>query len=528
MRDPQGRQELTSRREEILAVLAVAVGFAWRVWLSNVTFLNTDEAWHFSVANQNSLGAAYRASLTLAHPPLLTFILYFWKHLGMSEVMLRLPGVVAGSIFCWILYKWLRLLFTRAVAWIGLLLAAFLPPMVELSAELRQYTLMLMFAVMAAYFLERALARDSPTMVAISSLSLYLAMLSHYSAFLFAAALGIYAFARMIARRSAWPVMAAWIAGQVVGVGVAGFLYKTHVAKLGSVYPVAQPLERFGDFYLSEWYFHAGRDRLVPFLVRGTFGVFRFIFGHTGVGQIAAVLFFGGIGVLLWRRREDGRVSPKLAGWLLLTPFLLNWIAVYAGLYPYGRTRQCMFLSVFALAGVSVALAAMVRERILPAIAIAMAVVAFCHLFGKLQGRDMLPLAEQRRANMEQAMQFVRAKVAAQDVILTDRATSFQLQYYLCHDGPVEIEAEEQGFESFACNSPRVFFTGANAGALTPDAVATFSQSPFRDDSRVWIVEGGWAAGLGDALKRTPELSPSEDHLFGRYVEVIEVPESSF
>ena len=521
MRDPQPRHVRTSRREEILALLTVTGGFFCRFWLAQATFLNTDEAWHFSVANQASLGAAYRASLTLAHPPLLTFILYFWKHFGMSEVMLRLPGVIAGSIFCWIFYKWLRLLFTPAVAWIGLLLATFLPPMIELSAELRQYSPMLMFAMMAAYFLECALAQDSVTMMAISSLSLYLAMLSHYSAFLFAAALGIYAIARMVVRRPPGPVMAAWIGGQLVGVGLAGFLYETHVAKLGSVYPVAQPLERFGDFYLSDWYFHAGRDRLLPFLVRGTFGVFRFIFGHTGVGQIAAIVFLAGIVLLLSRRKEEEGISPKLAALLLASPFLLNWIAVFAGLYPYGRTRQCMFLSVFALAGVSVALAAFVRDRVVPAIVIAILLAAFCHLFGKLQGRDMLPLAEQRREHMEQAMQFIREKVSTHDEILTDRATSFQLQYYLCHDGPVEIEAEEQGFESFACNGMRIFFTGANAGALTPESVETFSQSPFRDDSRVWVVEGGWATGLGDALKRDPDLSLGEDHSFGRFLEIV-------
>src|SRR5271169_6715408 len=297
-----GHERLTARVPQcpdLIAAVLMGLGFCWRVWLAQATFFNTDEAWHYSVANQDSLLAAYKASLTLAHPPLMVFVLYFWRHLGTSDVMLRLPGVLAGTIFCWVFYKWLTVLFGRTAGWCGLIFAAFLPPMIVLSAELRQYSWMLMFAVSAAYSLERALDRNSARMMLLSSVCLYLAMLSHYSAFLFAAGLGIYAILRMFSRRPSASVMACWVAGQAIGVGLAAILYVTHIAKLSAVYPVAQPLERFGDFYLSDWYFHAGRDRLLPFLYRGTFGVFRFVFGQTGIGQIAEVLFVAAIIALL-------------------------------------------------------------------------------------------------------------------------------------------------------------------------------------------------------------------------------------
>jgi len=60
-----------------MAAALVVLGFCYRLWLAHATFFNTDEAWHFSVANQDSLLAVYKASLTLAHPPLLVVILYF-------------------------------------------------------------------------------------------------------------------------------------------------------------------------------------------------------------------------------------------------------------------------------------------------------------------------------------------------------------------------------------------------------------------------------------------------------------------
>ena len=288
------------KHSDLVAASLVLIGFLWRLWQARATFLNTDEAWHFAVSNQNSLSAAYRASLTLAHPPLMVFILYFWKGLGTSNLMLRLPGVLAGSVFCWVFYKWLARVAGHTNARVSLVLACFLPPMIVLSAELRQYSLMLVFAVVAAYFFEVAVAENSVTAMSVSCAGLYLAMLSHYSAFLFAAALGIYAIARMWVQRPRMTVVSSWILGQAVGLGIAGALYSTHISKLSAVYPVALPIRRFGDFYLSDWYFHAGRDRLLPFLYRGTCGVFRFILGQTGIGQVAAVLFLAGLLILLF------------------------------------------------------------------------------------------------------------------------------------------------------------------------------------------------------------------------------------
>lgn len=311
------------------------VGFLCRAWLSHATFFNPDEAWHLSVANQDSLRHAYQASLSLFHPPLLILVLYYWRALGASDLVLRLPCVIAGAVFCWLYYKWLKSVFGQTVAWVGFLLVTFLPTMIGISADLRQYSLMLMFSAGGAYLLERAFARNSPGEMLLSSVSLLLAMLSHYSGFLFAASLGTYAIIRIFARRPPPGVVFAWSAGQVAALGPGWFLYSTHIAKLAAVNPGARHLRHIADWYLPQFYYHPGHDHLLPFLFRGTFGIFRFAFAWVIMGHAATLLFAAGV-VLLLRGQSPSPVLrlSRLTG-VLFVAFRFE---------RYGRRRRSLSL----------------------------------------------------------------------------------------------------------------------------------------------------------------------------------------
>lgn len=508
----------------------MSVGFIWRLWLAQATFFNTDEAWHYSLANQSSLAAAYKASLTISHPPLLILVLYYWRHLGTSNLWLRLPSVLAGTALCWAFYKWISRVFGQDVGWVGLILMTFLPPMIALSADLRQYTLMMVFAVCSAYLLEDALARNSIGRMVGSCLCLYMALLSHYSGFLFAAALGIYCIARMIREHPRAAVVATWSVGQVVGIGLGFLLYVTQISKLGRVYAGAQPLNNYANWYLSDWYFHPGRERLLPFLFRGTLGVFRFTFGQTAIGQIAALLFVIGLVLLVRRQASTTRNGSRASAILLLAPFILSWIAVRVGLYPFGRTRQCVFLALFVIAGVSVALVRISGERIALASFLAIGMLFVCHIRGTLQGRDMLPVSEQRHEHMDEMLKFLRSSVKSSDLILTDKATSFQLAHYLCEQRPVAVQPFGPELETFRCSSFRVVSTGPNAGALTADSLAPWwaeARTGLNPAGNVWVVQGGWSSGLGEALRgHSAEFSGIVTHSFGRYLQVFEMPTS--
>jgi hypothetical protein len=361
----------------------------------------------------------------------------------------------------------------------------------------------------------------------LSSGCLLLAMLSHYSAFLFAASIGVYAILRMFRQRVSSAAIAAWIAGQSVGIGLAGILYVTHIARLPISSARAQPAHSYADWYLPQFYYHAGHDRLLPFLFRGTFGIFRFVFAWAIIGHIATLLFVAGV-VLLMRHKlpTAGRAPAYLMGLLLLLPFALNWAAVAAGLYPYGRTRQCVFLAIFAVAGVSVVLARIAKERIGPALALTTGILVLCHSFGTPPGRDMLPIADQRHEQMDQALAFIRREVSAGDAIYLNKSTEFQLAHYLCDQKPVVFDHSVAGFESFQCQGLRVVSTFPNDDAIL---LETFPSKwhemahayGLNPGSKVWVVQGGWTRGFAESLRaRFPELPELEPHSFGQYLEI--------
>src|SRR4051812_32101166 len=113
-----------------------------------------------------------------------------------------MPLILGGNLFCLLAYRRLRMVFQGTVGWIAFTFIVFLPSSIDLSTEVRQYALLLAFAMGSAYFLERALQENSALAMLASGGFLWLAILSHFSAFLFAGVLGVYAILRMVENRT--------------------------------------------------------------------------------------------------------------------------------------------------------------------------------------------------------------------------------------------------------------------------------------------------------------------------------------
>jgi Dolichyl-phosphate-mannose-protein mannosyltransferase len=520
---PHGPQGVDSHPDRTAAVIVVA-GFFFRLWLAHATFFNADEAWHYATALQSSLRETWHASLGLYHPPLLIFVLYFWHKLGNSDLMLRLPCVISGSLFCWFYYKWLKLVVGYQAALVGVLLVSLLPTMVGVSADLRQYPLMLMFVGGAAFFLELAIQTQSVARMLLSGGFLLLGMVSHYSGFLAAAALGIYVLGLLVYRSLSGKLLLAWIPAQLAGIALAWFFYSVQIKKL-ALARGNESARLMANWYLPQFYYHPGHDHLVPFLIKGTFGIFRFTFAWVVIGHVATLLFFAGLVVLLRRGTRESRLTALL----LFAPFLVNWAAAALGVYPFGRTRHSIFVAVFGLAGVSVATVEICKRKTNLMVGATVAVILLCQVFGTQPWLDMLPLADRRYELIDQAMQVLRSQVSVDDVVYLDKATEYQVRRYLCPPEPLTPDRSISGFESFQCGSVRVVSSYPNDDAVL---AATFPEKwqqmarlfGLPPGSRVWVVEGGWISGFAEMLQaRYADLPILEVHRFGRYFEIFEL-----
>ncbi len=497
---------LVSRlRSNAGAAVVVLLGGLARLWTASGTFLNPDEALHFRLANQPSLADAYRASLTASHPPLLTFILYFWRGMGTSELWLRMPSVLAGVAFCWLFYKWLANVADALPGFIGLLLVAFLPPIVTLGAEIRQYSLLLAFLAGAAFFLDEAFKKSSVARMWAFSLCLYLAMLSHYSAFLFAAAIGLYALSRILREFPPAKLVTAWGIGQAGGLALAVFFYKTHISKLGAGQSRTALEGWMSEFFLRRSYFDPAHDHYLTFLIGHTFGVFQYFFGQLAAGDVMGVFFAAGVVLLLAKGSSEDRPSSRRLGVLLLLAFAVACAASVAHAYPYGGTRHMAFLIIPAIAGVSVAIARLAAGKWPRGIGVTALIVIACVAFGKPRPPRM-DRADQSRDRMAAAISFIQRNVAPTDLIFTDYQSDLILGHYLCQQHPISFEAAQPSFEQFTCARHRIIsrdykgwiFWADNFPQEWQRFLKAYKPSPGES---IWIVQAGWGVALPEDLR---------------------------
>jgi hypothetical protein len=504
------------------AYFLFGLGFLVRIWHASGTFLNSDEVMHFAAANQATWLQTYRVSLAISHPPLLIFVEHIWRHLGTSELMLRMPSILAGMAFCWFTFRWAETLFEKSVAWTIFAFVLFLPSTIELSTEIRQYALFLAFAMGSAYLLEQALAENSAGAMLLSALSLWLAIGSHFSAFLFAAALGIYAMWRIWTGRPSAAVISSWIAGQLVALGLCAFLYFTQIRHLSEYFGGQDATQGWmGNAYLSHSYYVPGKANPLIFIVGRTIGVFQYIFRQLAVGDLAFIFFIAGL-VLIFRRRPfSSRVSSHQLGTFLLLPFAINCGAALVRAYPYGGTRHSSMLIPFGLAAVSIALAQLINRRALTGIASALLISLVCNISTAKELPYVAPDA-QRSSHMQAAMAFIH-QIPASEPIFADVQTNLLLGHYLCNQRPVVSDRSIAGFVSYECGGHRVIasttkyiFTARSFYNQWQEMVAKYHMQP---GSKIWVAQMGWYTYVEFELENFPQFH-IVPHDFGPQIQI--------
>jgi Dolichyl-phosphate-mannose-protein mannosyltransferase len=498
-------REFRSRLDTLLPLFVLVVGFGARLIQAKEHFLNPDEALHYLSASQPSVDIAYKAALTNAHPPLLILVLYYWRSFGQSELMLRMPSVLAGTACCWLAYLWLKEVTDRSTAFMGLLLFSFAPSLIGLSAEVRQYALLLFFMAGCLYLSERAIRENSRPLMVLFSLCLYGALLTHYSSLLFAFTMGIYMLLRLYPYGKRPGLFAVWVCGQAGALALVSYFLVTHVAHLKAT---GIPQE-IAETWLRKSIFHPGDHNVAVFASAQTLRVFTYLFSHGLVGTLALLAFLAGMVssmVSLLRRKtpwnKEGP-TPRVLALLFSLPFVANCSAAIAGLYPYGGTRHNVFLAPFAVGGAAIGLATWIPARPWAKSLALVIALALCNFFPAPP-----PLIKARNHSvvlMKNAVDYLRHSAPPGSVLLADYQSGLLLGYYACGHGIVEVFPPLQSFAKADCGPYTVITAGTQEWRFNADdlpgqlanVAETYGLAP---GTKVWLFDAGWITDLAPAL----------------------------
>jgi uncharacterized membrane protein len=503
--------------EKSLPLLILALAAGARLIPAKAFFLNPDEALHFLAASQTSLSSTYRAALTNAHPPLLILILHYWKMLGQSEFMLRMPSVLAGVAGCWLFYLWLGEIRDRSVALTGLVLMSFAPSLIALSAEVRQYALLVFFVAACLLLSERAIRNNSGPYMALFSLSLYGALLTHYSSLLFALSIGIYVLIRLVRMPDRRAGLAVWALGQAGAIALITYFLSTHVRHLKAT---GIPQE-IAETWLRKSIFHPGEQKLIAFVPVQTLRVFTYLFSHGLVGTIFLLAFLVGIVVLLRTAASPvrERPSPKELAVLFILPFLANCAAAITGIYPYGGTRHSVVLAPFAIAGAAIGLATISTtlntktgatrstlgshaSTLLPVGVL----LALCNFFPAPP--PLIKAKNHSEHLIKAAIDYLHQNARPGSIIFADYESGLLLGYYGCGHGIVQIFPPVDRFAHSDCGAYSTISARPEEWRFTADnlrgelqSAASTKQLP--GGTKVWLFDAGWINDLAPAISRS-------------------------
>ena len=482
----------------------LVVGLLVRLVGAHSRFLNADEAMHYLFSLQPSFIATYQASLHTAHPPLLIIVLHYWSLISSSEFFLRIPSVIAGTAAGWLVYAWLRRVADDSAALIALSLLLFSPALIYLSFEVRQYGLVMAFMAATLYFLDRALMQDSPALMLASILSLYLALMTHYCALIFALSVGCYALLRLASLRPRSSVASLWVVGQIGGIALAAFFWKTHITLIRRVGMV----QHVAESYLRGSLFQRGQENAIGFVLKSNIRVFRFLFSQGAIAIVGMLLFVLAV-VLLFRSGAalecrpytagDRRATSRQLGLLFLLPFVVNCAAALADIYPYGGSRHNSYLAIFAMPAIATALARWKLRPIWIKPAVIITALGICNFFVSPAGA-YIPAKHQKRAFMHAAADWVGASLPPQSIILADYESGLLAGYYICHKNIVQTAPPFQLFMPSPCGEyesvtllpPLWVFRATTFPDQMRELQRTLVHYQLDQGRQIWLFEAGY------------------------------------
>lgn len=462
---------------DLAAFVAVAAIFVIRIVATRDRYLSPDEALHVEAASAPSVIDAYENSRFLAHPPLFFLLLHFWLRAGSSEVFLRLLPMIFGVGFLWFAHRWTGRLFGRTAGLTTLLVLAFSPAFLPLSAEVRGYSLLLFLSAIALCELEKALQERSPARMTGFSLLLFLAILTHYAALFLVLSLFLYALVRFRSDPSSHRVIRTWAAFQAAAAVLYLFLYFAQVTRLRG-----SEAARVMAGWLAAAYYHHDSENVFGFLTRQTASLFRYLFGSWFAALLVFVLAAAGVFSLVLKRRPSAI--------LLVLPYLLGAVAGLMAVYPFGGTRHSAYILPFAAAAAGAGASALSVKRpwaIAPGAALVTAL-----LFGALDWST----PPRSLSRMKAAIDRLGSIAPRGSLLFTDHRTAAVLTYYF---GGYGLSDRRPGLSYRIVRSPVWAFDSERLGAEVDRLIRIYRLSAGQ---RFWIVRLGLEDDPTAALSR--------------------------
>jgi len=181
------------RKNENLIWLIFAAALALRLWKLGGQSFWADEALTIGMYKSPPQGISYfRKFLWDVHGPLYSLILHFWSMISSSEYWLRLPSAFSGALAVPFMYWWLRRIIDERTAIIGGLFLAISPFSLYYSQELRFYSPLLLFSILALIAFARFERKPGRKNALILGMVLGVTCLFHLSGLFLSAGLAVY------------------------------------------------------------------------------------------------------------------------------------------------------------------------------------------------------------------------------------------------------------------------------------------------------------------------------------------------
>ncbi len=481
--DPGATRELPGERRWLLALLAAA--FLFRTLGTWGTFLVPDEAIFTAIAGADSLTSVYRLTIEQAHPPLYFFLLHFWAKLVQSDFGLRLPSILMATAAVSFLFTSFRRRMGFLPAFAAASLLALSPSVVDLTSEVRQYSLLLLLLSAALLVATPRTGLLSAGRLAGIGGLLITAEATHYSGVLFAASLLAALLADLFLRRVPRRIWAAFWAVSASVVLFAALLWSSHVNALRGGALEAEA--RFG--WLRPFYWQQG-EGLVGFLSGAFAGLFSFLLGLPVVAGAAALV---ALVALAARARKDPGTT-----FLLALPFLVAFAAAALRFYPLGASRHSAWLLPTASAALCLALA-----WIKPAASrwILVTLAALLPIWALTANHSLIssiPRADRKNENLQGLLSALSQRVDPSDVVFVDSQTVTLLRRYLS-GSPLNAAGANPAFRRETLGGMNVWVSRAwmlDATTFVRELGLLRKEAGLAEGQRIWVVNGGSAATL--------------------------------